>query len=217
MKIYVDDNAENINIVQSVASASTMISSVAQEAKKYILSQFPDNYFKHVYIDTSETVTQQTYNEAYNKTANKIPYPSMTITPEISLDDPIAGTSKSLHLSSPNLFIRKETERAYKHLLVDPDNKLSVYYTCDYITTNFNFKITTNMFIQNTDIAFYLNSKMQKDLFIYLNDRYNQTEVPKTFIKIISAIKGLDINKEEDMDQLRLYLIGTSRTESSIQ
>ena len=32
--------------------------------------------------------------ERYNKTANKIPYPSMGITPEISLDDPIGGMQK---------------------------------------------------------------------------------------------------------------------------
>lgn len=217
MKVYVDDSKENIVVVQSIASASTMISSVAQEAKNYILSQFPDNFFKHVYIDTSETITQQAYNDQYNNTANKIPYPSMTITPEISLDDPIAGTSKSMHMSSPNLFLRKETGRTYKHLIVDPESKFSVYYTCDYITTNFNFKITTNMFIQNTDAAFYLNSKMQKDMFLYLNDRYNQTEVPKTFIKVIASLKGLDLDKESDLDQLRLYLIGTSRTQDSVQ
>ena len=58
------------------------------KAKKYVLSKFPKNFFKHVYIDTAQTVSEQHVRERYNKTANKIPS-NVSITPEISLDDTI--------------------------------------------------------------------------------------------------------------------------------
>ena len=111
MRVYINNDKNNYAFVQSVASASTMISSVAYEAKKYVLSKFPKNFFKHVYIDTAQTVSEQHVRERYNKTANKIPYPSMGITPEISLDDTIGNMNKGMHLSSPNLYLRKELKR----------------------------------------------------------------------------------------------------------
>ena len=216
MRIFLDNDSSTVNVVQSVASASTMISSLAAEAKEYVIQKFPKGYFKHIYIDTSETVTQQHRNDKYNYNANKIPYPSMTITPEISLDDPIGGMEKSMHLSSPNLYLRKDINRTYNKIIIDPDDKYGIYYTSDYITTNFNFKITTNSFIQNADLAFYLKSRFQKDFFQYLNGQHIQTEIPKSFIKMIADFKGYDMNNPEEMDELRLYLIGSSKSEQAI-
>jgi len=210
------DNKDSLNIVQSVASASTMISSVAVEVKNYILSKFPKGFFKHVYIDTAQTVSEQNRNEKYNVNANKIPYPSMTISPEISLDDPIGGMEKGQHLSSPNLYLRRDIETTYRKLVVDPDKKFSIYYTSDYVTTNFNFKLVTNSYIQNADLSFFLKSNFQKDFFQFLNHRGIQSEIPKTFIRAIADIYNWDLNKPEEMDELRLYLIGTSKQEDAI-
>lgn len=217
MKVYVDNTAETMTFVQSIASASTLISSLAAEARQYIISKFPKDYFKHIYIDTSETVAQQSYNDHYNRNANKIPYPSLSITPEISLDDPIGGLEKSLHLSSPNLYLRKDIERTYKKLVVDPDSDYAIYYTSDYITTNFNFKIITNSFIRNTDIAFYLKSKFQNGFFQYLNNKNIQSEIPKTFIRVIADLKDWDLDNENDMTSLRLYLMGSTLGSQNIE
>lgn len=214
MKVYVEN--ENINVVQTVASSSTMLGSLASIAKRYIISKFPKNYFKHIYIDTAETLIEQDRNSKFDPTANKIPYPSLTITPEISLDDPIS-MDRGLHTASPNLYLRKDVGRNYRKLVVDPDNNFSIVYTADYITTNFNFRITTDSFIKSSDIAFFLKSKFQKDFFLFLNNEYIQTEIPKSFIKMIADIKNLDLNDATDMDTLRLYLIGTSRQPETIQ
>ena len=42
-----------------------------------------------------------------------------------------------------NLYLRKDIRRTYNKIIVDPSFQLGMYYTCDYITTNFNFKIVT--------------------------------------------------------------------------
>lgn len=216
MKVFLDNDTNKISIVQSVASASTMISSVAGEARDYIVSKFPENYFRSVFIDTSDAIAQQNKNDHFNNTLNKIAYPSISITPEISLDDPIGGMEKSMHLSSPNLYLRRDMDRSYKKLLIDADNEFAIYYTSDYITTNFLFKIATNSYVQNVDMAYYLKSRFQKDFFQYLNKKEIQTEIPKSFIKLIAEVKGWDMNNTEDMDNLRLYLIGVSKSNNSI-
>jgi hypothetical protein len=152
MKIYTQEN--DIKLVQSVASASTLISSVTGEIKEHIASKFPRGFFKSVYIDTAETIHAEARNRKHNENLNKIKFPNIAITPEISLDDPIGGMEKSMHMSSPNLYLRKDMRRNYKNLVEDPESKFSIYYTSDYITTNFNFKITTNKFVQNIDLAY---------------------------------------------------------------
>ena len=215
MRVYIDN--DHINLLQSVVSASTMISSLAAIAKNYIQSKFPKDYFKSIYIDTADAASQQDARSDYNSLANKVPYPSMSISPEISLDDPIGGMEKGMHLASPNLYLRRDPGRYYKKLVIDPDCDFAIYYTGDYITTNFNFKITTTSFVQNADLAFFLKSKFQKDFFQYLNEQYLQTEIPKSFIKMIADLKNWDLTNASHMDQLRLYLIGTNMQSENIQ
>lgn len=217
MQIYLDNDKDTVTVVQSVASASTMISSLANEAVEYVKSKFPPRFFKHTFIDTSQMVTQKSYNEKYNKTANKIPYPSISVTPIMSLDDPIGGMDKSLHLSSPNLYLRRDMTRSANKLISDPDRQFSIYYSSDYITTNFDFKITLNTYIQNVNTAFYLKSRFQAGFFQYLNHRYIQSEIPKSLIAMMADLLGYDLDNSDDMDALRLYLIGTSKTENVIQ
>lgn len=216
MQIYLDNDKNTVTFVQSVASASTMISSLANEASQFVLSKFPKNYFKHVFIDTSQTVTQRAYNEKYSKTANKIRYPSMTITPVMSLDDPIGGMEKSMHMSSPNLYLRRDIDRTMGRIVVDPKNRFAVYYSSDYITTNFDFKITVNTYIQNVNASMYMKSRFQPGFFQYYNNRKIETEIPKSLIVAMSDILGYDMSNSDDMDALRLYLIGTGKTVDSV-
>lgn len=215
MLIYKDDN--DIRLVQSVASASTLISSLTGEIREYILSKFPKNFFRSIYIDTAEAIHSQGRNDKFNKNLNKVPYPIMTITPEISLDSPIEGMEKSPFLNSPNLFLRKDMKSYYKKILLDSTSKYSLYYTSDYITTNFNFKITTNKFIQNADIAYFLKSRFQQGFFQFLNDKHLNTEIPKTYIKIISDIQGLNMDNPEHMSELELYLMSTGTQDDLIR
>jgi len=215
MIIYKDDN--DIRLVQSVASASTLISSITGEIREYILSKFPKNFFRSIYIDTAETIQAQTRNDKFNKNLNKLPYPNMSITPEISLDSPIEGMEKSPVLNSPNIFLRKDMKSFYKKILLDPERKYSVYYTSDYITTNLNFKITTNKFIQNADLAYFIKSRFQQGFFQFLNDKYINTEIPKTYIKIIADILGLNMQSPEDMTEMELYLMSTGTHEDIIR
>lgn len=217
MKIFPDNTNDNLYIVQSTASTSTMISSLAHFAKGYILSKFPKNYFKQVYIDSAQTVSEINKNSRYNKTADKIPYPSLALSIEMSLDDPIAGTEKSMHLQSPNLYIRKDIHRTQNRVIIDPENKIGIYYTSDYITTNFQCKIVTNSFIQNADTAFFVKSRFQNNFFQYVNNQSIMTEIPKSFIRVIADTHNWNLADPDEMDDLRLLLIGDSHTPDAVQ
>ena len=214
MLIYND--TDSLNIVQSIASASTLISSATVAAKNYIVSNFPNGFFKHIYVDSSEAISQAKENYRHNQILDKIPYPSLTITPDFMLDDPIGGMNKALHLNSPNLFLRKNMREVYKTLLIDPKSKIQIFYTSDYITIPLTFKITVNTYMNNIDTAYYLKSKFQQGMYRYLSDQILATEIPKSFIKCIANIYGWDITKQDDMDKLRLYLIGSNKRENRI-
>ena len=75
IKTYLQDN--QVKLVQTVASFSTMVGSFAAEAREYILSWFPKDYFRYINIDTANTQTLSNVNKLFNKKLNKIPYPSL--------------------------------------------------------------------------------------------------------------------------------------------
>lgn len=217
MKIFSDNSNNNLYIVQSTASTSTMISSLAHFAKGFILSKFPPNYFKQVYIDSAQTISEINKNSRYNKTADKIPYPSLSMSVEMSLDDPIAGMEKSYHMQSPNLYIRKDINRTQNRIIIDPETKIGIYYTSDYITTNFLCKATTNSFIQNADLAFFIKSRFHNNFFEYANNENILTEIPKSFIRVIADTHGWNLSDPDEMDDLRLLLIGDSHSPDAVQ
>ena len=53
-------------------------------------------------------------------------------------------------------------------------------------------------------------------MYRYLSDQILATEIPKSFIKCIANLYGWDITKQDDMDKLRLYLIGSNKRENRI-
>lgn len=218
MKVYLEDN--NIQLVHSITSAHNAISSLAAEAKNFILSKFQKldkDYFRYVQIDTATASTFTNKNRNFNQNLHKIPYPSMLITPEITLDNPLAGTDTDPHTSSPNRWMRRDLNSYYYKLISDPNNKISMYYTTDTITTIFNFKIAVKSFIQNTDLLYFLKNELNPGFFKYLNCRSLNTEIPKTFIDIISRVLDYDVTNADDMENFRLYLLSTSRQRDSIR
>lgn len=214
-RVFLDNN--QIQLVQTITSASTAISSLAAHAKDYILSKFRKDYFRFVQVDTATPTVMNNVNRNFNKNLNKIPYPSLMITPEISLDNPLAGTDTDPHTSSPNRWMRRDLSSYYYKLLNDPNGKIAMYYTTDTITTVFNFRIALKTFIENADLIYFLKNELYPGFFQYLNNRALNIEIPKTFIEIISSVLGYDMADADDMEKFRLYMISTSRQYDSIR
>ncbi len=215
IKTYLQDN--QVKLVQTVASFSTMVGSFAAEAREYILSWFPKDYFRYINIDTANTQTLSNVNKLFNKKVNKIPYPSLMISPEILLDNPSDSMSTNMITSRPDLYLMKDMDMYYYKLIKDPDQKLSMYYTCDWVTMNFNVKIAVKSFVQNANVVAFIKNKALIGLQQKFNTRAISTEVPKTFIKILAYLFDYDLDNYEDLEELKLYLAQTSKTPDIIR
>ena len=162
MRIIYDETNNDLVVAKPINSAAGVISSITGTIKDYIKSIFPDSYFKREFIETAETVNEQI--KSRSNSINDIyinEYPLFVITPQLSIDNPIEGTAKSHLTSSPNLFTYKNLLRNYKSILFDPYKKVGLYYTEDYVTTNFEIKIAVRKFIMNTNLMYYLKSGFQ--------------------------------------------------------
>lgn len=201
-------DSDQAKLVQTVASASTFISSVAGNVKKFILDRFPSKYFKHTYVDTASTESERMKNAHTGNGLNKIQYPDISFSPEITIDDPI-GVGKIPQISSPNLYIFRNVNSSYDKVMIDPDSKFGVYCTKDYITINFNIGIRTNSFIQNADIVNFIKSSFQLGMFCYYNAQPINVEIPKTFADIIAKIKGFDLTTQDGLVSEEEFLAGT--------
>ena len=214
-KVYLQDN--QIKLVQSIASASTIISTLCGEVKQFIINKFPPNYFRHIHMDTGTASHLINVNRNYNQKLHKIPYPNLSIETSLSIDSPINGTETDVNHAVPNMYMRRDLNSYYQKILFDPNEKFAMYYTTQFITCNFNFKINVNSFIQMTDLVYFLKEELHLGIFQYLNSRPIMTEIPKTFISIISTLLGYDLNDPDHLDDLSLYLIRTSRKNDGIR
>lgn len=217
MKFYTDNN--KVMMVQTVASANTFVSSLTGIIKNAMLKVFPKDYFRYVYTDTSETYQEHNKTDLYNANLHKIPYPSLTITPQLSLDNPVGGM-KNILMSSPNFWIPKDLNRQYPVLLDDPDGKYKIYFSSDYTTFNIRFKIIVDSFVQATNLGYYLKSRFDDNTFKYLSNTMIQTELPKTFVNAIAQIENLFTDdsqtNKEDLKKLDLLLAGMGRRAKTI-
>ena len=220
MKFYNDKN--KVILVQTIASANTFISSITGLIKNRFIDVFPVKYFNdNIYVDTSETFQQINKNKLYNKNINKIYYPSLTITPALSLNDSVGGL-KNILMSSPNLWLPRDLNRLYQILIEDPDDKYKVYFSSEYVSFNLNFKIITDSFIQATNIGYYLKSRFDDGIFKYLNKELVQVEVPKSFVNAISRVEGIfgfqqsDLENEDERKRLDTLLLKIGRRDTPI-
>ena len=157
-KVYLQDN--QIKLVQSIASASTIISTLCGEVKQFIIKKFPPNYFRHIHMDTGTASHLINVNRNYNQKLHKIPYPNLSIETSLSIDSPINGTETDVNHAVPNMYMRRDLNSYYQKILFDPNEKFAMYYTTQFITCNFNFKI--NVFKYN-DQRNKISSRREKD------------------------------------------------------
>lgn len=213
MKLSSDLN--RIFLLQSIPSAATQLSSLAGLARKYVTEKFPKNYFKHIYVDTARSVSEMKSKDAYNHNTQKIPYPSLTESIEISLDDPF--NVKNWNISDPYLGIRRPVDKNYVCIYRDQDNRMQLYATCEYVTSKFRFKLATDSYIANVELANYINARFRRDFFQYYQHQHIETEIPKTMMKVIAQINNLNLENDADVDRMSQIIAATSRTPRMIR
>ena len=112
MKFFNDNN--NKIMVQPITSSTTFLSSLTGVIKKRVIGMFKKDYFKHIYIDTEETFQEHNKSRLMNKHLAKIEYPSMTISPQISLDQPVGEMNTPL-ATDPNFIVPRNYRYYFQH------------------------------------------------------------------------------------------------------
>lgn len=220
MKFYNDKNTTTL--VQTVASANTFVSSITGIIKNQILKAFPKGYFKHIYTDTAEAFQDYNKTDLNNKTAHKIPYPNLTISPAITTESPISGMEKNILVSSPNMWVPRTADRYFPKILENPDLTYRMYFSSDYITTNIRFTIVVDSFVQAMNIGYFLKSRFDDQTFKYLDNQMIRVEIPKSYINIIAKAENLftteddAITNEADMTALEKLLLQIGRRDGKI-
>jgi hypothetical protein len=222
MKFYTDDN--KVTLVQTVASANTFVSSITGIIKNRVLQAFPKDFFNgNIYTDTMESYLEHNRRDAHNSSLHKIAYPSMTITPTLSIDDPISGMNKNILMSSPNFWLPKSTRDYMPTIISDPEDRFGIQFSSDYITLNIKFHIVVESFIQAANVGYWLKSRFMDETFKYLSNQMITVELPKTFVNIMAKIlnlfgdQGELITNDEDMRTLELYLSQVGRRSGRIR
>ena len=219
MHFYKSD--DKVIVVQNIASAPTVISSVVQEVRRIVLNMFPKHYFKYDNVSTRMAILDHNRNDSYNSTVDKIPYPSISFSPEITLEDAIALGRYPL-LSDTNLYIQKNPNGRYKHVVSDPDSKFDIYTSSDYITVNNYVSIKVKSFQAAMRAAYYLKSRLAQGP-VYDNNKYIDVELPKTFVKLITELKGFGgVNNapeiyETDLALFDNYMTSICKTDTRIR
>lgn len=220
MKFFNDNN--NKIMVQPITSSTTFLSSLTGVIKKRVIGMFKKDYFKHIYIDTEETFQEHNKSRLMNKHLAKIEYPSMTISPQISLDQPVGDMNTPL-ATDPNFIVPRNYRYYYPTLLEDPNGKYGIYFATRYRTFNLKFTIITDSFDQSTEIGYYLDSRFNDNTFKFMSNQIIQCEVPKTFVNAIAQVEGLftsDIDdkntNQDDLNKLDMMLAQMGRRYSAI-
>jgi len=220
MKFFNDNN--NKIMVQPITSSTTFLSSLTGVIKKRVIGMFKKDYFKHIYIDTEETFQEHNKSRLMNKHLAKIEYPSMTISPQISLDQPVGDMNTPL-ATDPNFIVPRNYRYYYPTLLEDPNGKYGIYFATRYRTFNLKFTIITDSFDQSTEIGYYLDSRFNDNTFKFMSNQIIQCEVPKTFINAIAQVEGLftsDVDdkntNQDDLNKLDMMLAQMGRRYSAI-
>ena len=220
MEFFNDNN--NKIMVQPITSSTTFLSSLTGVIKKRVIGMFKKDYFKHIYIDTEETFQEHNKSRLMNKHLAKIEYPSMTISPQISLDQPVGEMNTPL-ATDPNFIVPRNYRYYYPTLLEDPNGKYGIYFATRYRTFNLKFTIITDSFDQSTEIGYYLDSRFNDNTFKFMSNQIIQCEVPKTFVNAIAQVEGLftsDVDdkntNQDDLNKLDMMLAQMGRRYSAI-
>lgn len=212
---------DKIIVVQNIASAPTVISSVVQEVRRIVLNMFPKHYFKYDNVSTRMAILDHNRNDSYSSNVDKIPYPSISFSPEITLEDAIELGRYPL-LSDTNLYIQKNPNGRYKHVVSDPDSKFDIYTSSDYITVNNYVSIKVKSFQAAMRAAYYLKSRLAQGP-VYDNNKYIDVELPKTFVKLMTELKGFGgVNNapeiyETDLAAFDNYMTSICKTDTRIR
>lgn len=189
---------------QSTTSFSSIVGNLTSFAIEFFKGRFPKGFFKDIIV-SEELLNRRLDQRAIQKC--RMPY--MIIKPELSLDSLDLPTF--VRWSFDNHYIAHNDQRKdYFGIFKDEERQIYMYHIPDRIKIRFSFtiKVPTAMYMYNA--LYYLNRNFEKDGYEYLNHVRLQTELPRSFISILSKELGYNFNNIEDKEKFNSYIYKNS-------
>lgn len=123
--MQVEANNEFVYLNQHVGTFYTGISSILGEVKEYVLSKFPQEYFKRVTVETAAAASMASQNMQDGLMKMSYPYLNIGVNIPHDYDE---KTTRTL-LERTELFIQPQIRQNYPRILMDPDDNFTVGFT----------------------------------------------------------------------------------------
>ena len=211
--MQVETNEEFVFLNQHVGTFYTGISSVLGHVKEFILDQFPQEYFKKITVETAAASSLESQNMQDGLMKTSYPYLNIGVNIPHDYDD---KTTRTL-LERAELFIQPHIRQNYPRILVDPDDNFTIGFTHEWVKSSYDFRITTNTFMNSIDVMNWIRTKIPMGFIGYLGDSQLEFELPQSIVKTISELQGFDLKTTEGVKSLDRYLMSVSRTMSMIK
>lgn len=211
--MQIEANNEFVFLNQHVGTFYTGISSILGEIKEYILDQFPKEYFKKVIVETAASSSLVSQNMQDGLMKMSYPYLNIGVNIPHEYDE---KTTRTL-LERSELFIKPQIRQNYPRVLIDPDDNFTVGFTYEWVKSSYDFRITTNTFMNSIDVMNWIRTKIPLNFNGYINNVPLEFELPQSIAKTIAELQGYDLMTNEGVKNLDRYLMSVGRTLSLIR
>jgi hypothetical protein len=185
------------------------MSQITGICKDYVENLFPKNFFKEVYITTSNAFTDQAGSTEENGDPKVLKIPRLSISPEFLFNSSETfgwGSAIPTWRRGIHLRYRDCRDYGYKRIFRNEQDDININTVPNRVKFVMYCKVRTDTFLSKLDVGNYLQQRLSEGDRFYLNNKVFESEIPYTIIKAISAIKGLDFNDNDDQLELDKYL-----------
>ena len=183
------------------SSISHMYGNVTALARDYLISLFPKNYIKSVYVDTMDLSEELEDDDVIRKEK-----PILSIKPEFNIEMDATSVGRLPDWQYRNYFLFQNTSVSYVPIFGDVENNLYIYSIPQRQKISFDLSITLNTKMKALNTAVYLRERVLHKGYFYLNRVNLETEIPKNIIINLAKARNIDLNTDEGNIELMDYL-----------
>jgi len=174
--------------------------------KKFLISQFPNKFFKDIFIST--TLASNSLNNTSNDDLLQRANPKLVITPEYTgkANETFFGSIPRWTRSSEIVF--RDMKDSYYPVLYDDtvNEDLYIYSLPNRTKITFNTSIIVDTSIYKWNVVHKLNQIFQENDMKFINDANMNGMIPNYIILLIANSKGYNLNDESQVKEFHSYL-----------
>jgi len=185
-------------------SVSSVVGNLTTVAKDYIESKFPRNYFKEVHV-TTEISSSEMKEDADDVKKKRLPILSINPIFMPSANDTLMESYPRWRRGGKRYMFR-DTKSRYYPVFFDDVNDIYVWAIPNRIKVNFEMKVKVASSMRQMDLIYYIRQRMGTSGYSFLNEQRLETEIPKSIIKGMTQLTGVDTTDNDQVLEFLNYL-----------